>query len=86
MVHCEVPEANRFWPDPYDRFQRNWTTHFNAEPFRTAVRETGSAQVAVKAGFPEGGIIETRVESDISSVYARTHAYAGKWWMFAARK
>lgn len=86
MVHCEVPEANRFWPDPYDRFQRDWTTHFNAEPFRTAVRETEATQVAVKAGFPESGIIETSVESDISSVYGRPHAYAGKWWMFAARK
>jgi len=86
MVHCEVPEANKYWPHPYDQFQRDWTTYFNAEPFRTALREMDVAEVAVKAGFPEDGLTETRIESEISAVYARTHAYGAKWWVFAARK
>ena len=86
MAHCEVPEADKYWPDPYDRFQRDWTTHFNAEPFRTAVRETDMAALAVETGFSASGLLETRVESEISAVYARTHAYNAKWWVFAARK
>ena len=68
MAHCEVPEADKYWPDPYDRFQRDWTTHFNAEPFRTAVRETDMVALAVETGFPTGGLLETRVESEISAV------------------
>ena len=87
MAHGDVPEFNKFWPDPYDQFQRDWTTHFNAEPFRGKMRDMDMAALAATAGFKPQNIIETRLPSEYgSSLYAKTHAYGALWWTLAARK
>jgi len=87
MVHSEVPEANKFWPDPYDQFQRDWTTYFNGEPFRSKVRDMNLAKLAKRTGFPEEKIVETRIPSLFgSTLYADSHAYGAQWWILLAQK
>lgn len=87
MAHGDVPEFNKFWPDPYDQFQRDWTTHFNAEPFRGKMRDMDMPALAVKAGFKPQNVTETRLPSEYgSSLYAKTHAYGALWWTLMARK
>ena len=48
MLHGDIPELNKYWPDAYDQFQRNWTTHYNAEPFRSRLREMDLTEIAKK--------------------------------------
>jgi len=87
MVHGDVPEFNKFWPDSYDQFQRDWTTHFNAEPFRTKMRDMDMPEIAAAAGFKKPSIVETRLPSVFSSqLYAKTHAYGALWWVLTAQK
>ncbi len=87
MVHGDVPEFNQFWPDPYDQFQREWTTHFNAEPFRSKMRDMDMKAIAADLGFNKKSIVETRLRSPFSSpLYAKTHAYGAMWWVMAAQK
>ncbi len=93
MVHGDVPEFNKFWPEPYDRFQRDWTTHFNAEPFRSKMREMDMGDIAKKAGFKASTISEELVPSVFgqsgysnTSLYGKTHAYGMKWWVLLAQK
>jgi len=93
MVHGDVPEFNKFWPEPYDRFQRDWTTHFNAEPFRSKMRDMDMGALAKKAGFKAKSIDEALIPSvfgqtgyDKTSLYGKTHAYGMKWWTLLAQK
>ncbi|MDC0655136.1 class I SAM-dependent methyltransferase [bacterium] len=93
MVHGDVPEFNRYWPEPYDQFQRDWTTHFNAEPFRSKMREMDIPMLAKAAGFRPHSIVEDRVPSAFgkagyanTSLYGKTHAYGMKWWVLMAQK
>jgi ubiquinone/menaquinone biosynthesis C-methylase UbiE len=87
MVHGDVPEFNQFWPDPYDQFQRDWTTHFNAEPFRAKMRDMDMSDIAAGVGFNKKSIVETRLRSPFASpLYAKTHAYGALWWVMAAQK
>ena len=93
MVHGDVPEFNKYWPEPYDQFQRDWTTHFNAEPFRSKMREMDMPGLAKAAGFRPHSIVEDRVPSAFgkagyakTSLYGKTHAYGMKWWVLMAQK
>ncbi len=93
MVHGDVPEFNKYWPDPFDQFQRDWTTHFNAEPFRSKMRDMDMSALARDAGFKPGTIAEERVPSVFgeagyarTSLYGNTHAYGMKWWVLIAQK
>lgn len=93
MVHGDVPEFDKYWPDAYDRFQRDWTTHFNAEPFRTKMRAMDMPAIAEEAGFDRRSIAEELVPSafgqtgyDRTSLYGQTHAYGMKWWTLVAQK
>ena len=93
MVHGDVPEFNKYWPDPFDQFQRDWTTHLNAEPFRSKMRDMDMSALARDAGFKPGTIAEERVPSVFgeagyarTSLYGNTHAYGMKWWVLIAQK
>ncbi|NQV81237.1 MAG: class I SAM-dependent methyltransferase [Alphaproteobacteria bacterium] len=93
MVHGDVPEFNKYWPEPYDQFQRDWTTHFNAEPFRSKMRDMDMPGLAKKAGFKTKSITEALVPSVFgeagyarTSLYGNTHAYGMKWWVLVAQK
>jgi ubiquinone/menaquinone biosynthesis C-methylase UbiE len=93
MVHGDVPEFNKYWPDPYDQFQRDWTTHFNAEPFRSKMREMDMPALAREAGFRSESIVEDLVPSAFgkagysrTNLYGKTHAYGMKWWVLLAQK
>lgn len=85
MLHMDVPEANRFWPDPYDRWWRDWTTHFNAEPYRTKMRDTDLGAEAVAAGFDRAGVYETKIPSArAEQTYRSTHGYGAEWHIVVA--
>jgi ubiquinone/menaquinone biosynthesis C-methylase UbiE len=93
MVHGDVPEFNKFWPEPYERFQRDWTTHFNAEPFRSKMRDMDMAAIARDAGFKKDSVGEELVPSVFgqtgysnTSLYGKTHAYGMKWWILLGQK
>ncbi|MEQ8249485.1 MAG: class I SAM-dependent methyltransferase [Alphaproteobacteria bacterium] len=93
MVHGDVPEFNKYWPEPYDQFQRDWTTHFNAEPFRSKMRDMDMSALARDAGFKSESIAEELVPSVFgeagyarTSLYGNTHAYGMKWWVLMAQK
>jgi SAM-dependent methyltransferase len=85
MLHSDVPEANRFWPDAYDRWWRDWTTHFNAEPFRSTLRGIDLGAVAVKAGFARDKVYETKIPSArAEQTYKSTHGYGAEWHIVVA--
>ena len=93
MVHGDVPEFNKYWPNPYDQFQRDWTTHYNAEPFRSRLREIDVPELARDAGFLKKHIHEDLVPSAFgetgyfrTSLYGKTHSYGMKWWVLVAQK
>ena len=85
MLHMDVPEANRFWPDAYDRWWRDWTTHFNAEPYRSKMRDTDLGTEAVSAGFARSKVFETKIPSArAEGTYKSTHGYGAEWHVVVA--
>jgi SAM-dependent methyltransferase len=86
MIHSDVPESNQFHPDPYDQWWRDWTTHYNAEPFRSTLRDTSLSAVAVAAGFGKDDVFETRIPSAAAvAVYKKTHGYGAEWHLVVGR-
>jgi len=87
MIHSDVPESNQFHPDPYDQWWRDWTTHFNAEPFRSTLRDTSLSKVAVAAGFAPRNVRELKIPSAAAvGVYKKTHGYGAEWHLVVATK
>jgi len=87
MLHSDVPEANQFHPELYDQWWRDWTTHYNAEPFRATLRDTSLVQAAVNAGFESSNMYETKVPSAAAAAtYKKTHGYGAEWHMVVAEQ
>lgn len=60
VIHAEVPTRNHEL-EPFTEFMRDWSTHYNAEPYWGALHDTDLADVAVKAGFDERDVIEVKM-------------------------
>ncbi len=86
MIHSDVPESNQFHPDPFDQWTRDWTTHYNAEPFRSTLRDTSLSQSCIAAGFDSSGVYETKIPSAAAAAtYKKTHGYGAEWHLAVAK-
>jgi len=87
MIHSDVPESNQFHPDVYDQWWRDWTTHYNAEPFRSTLRDTSLSAATVDAGFAAGKVYETKIPTAAApSTYKKTHGYGAEWHLVVAER
>jgi len=55
-LHLDVPVRNDQL-DPYTAFMRDWSTHYNAEPFWGTLHDMDLYDPAVKAGFARDKVI-----------------------------
>ena len=76
MIHAEVPAFNSSEEDPYDHFARDWSTHYNAEPFWGKLHEMNLTEHAINAGFDKNNISEGKTPSVLGG--AMVNATAGK--------
>ncbi len=80
MIHSDVPESNQFHPDAYDQWWRDWTTHYNAEPYRSTLRDSSLSAASVAAGFDPAKVYETKIGSAAAAgTYKKTHGYGAEW-------
>lgn len=87
MIHSDVPESNQFHPDPFEQWSRDWTTHYNAEPFRSTLRNTSLSQACIAAGFESSRVYETKIPSAAAATtYKKTHGYGAEWHIVVAER
>ncbi|MBM3505266.1 MAG: methyltransferase domain-containing protein [Alphaproteobacteria bacterium] len=67
-VHIEGPFMH--WADktPFEQFIGNWGTHYNAEPFCSALGDTDFPEVLSKLGFPKQHVRLERSDSGFGHV------------------
>jgi len=76
MAHLEVALRHKDVDDLYFQFYRDWSTHFNAEPFWGTLHDMDVIEPMVQGGFPRGESWER---------YFNTPTGA-KWWAMGAQK
>lgn len=81
MVHAEVPAFEKFLPDPYDQFHRDWATHYNSEPFWGTLHEMDMTEVSVAAGFTKDNIFEVHAPGTVGGNH-----YDINWYLLGATK
>ncbi len=70
VLHGDVPFFNQD-AEPFTAFTRDWSTHYNAEPFWGTLHDMDLIEPAVKAGFAKDAVIldNSRVASAPWMVY-----------------
>ena len=81
MIHVEVPAFEKFLKEPYGQFARDWSTHYNAEPFWGKLHEMDLTEEAAAAGFTVGSIYEEEAPSTLGG-----SLYRASWHMIRAQK
>ena len=82
VLHAEAPIRNRQL-DPFTSFMRDWSTHYNAEPFWGTLHDMDLVEPAVAAGFASGDVIDI----DVPMINNGELIGAGAHWMiYGARK
>lgn len=81
MIHAEVPAFEKFLPDPYDQFHRDWATHYNAEPFWGKLHEMDMTDVSVDAGFAKEKIFEVHAPATVGGGHT-----GAVWYLLGATK
>jgi hypothetical protein len=73
MIHSDVPDSSQFHPELFEKWMRNWTMHYNAEPFRSTLRATNLPQSYIAAGFEPSGDCETKIpRAAAAATYKKT--------------
>ena len=75
-VHLEVPLRNKEL-DLYTEWYRDWSTHFNNEPFWGKLHDMDVIDPFVRAGFAREKTFET---------YLKNRSGNGAWWACGAQK
>ena len=76
MVHMDVPLRNKDL-DPYTEWYRDWSTHFNNEPFWGKLHDMDVIDPIVKAGFSQTKAFD---------VYLPGRTGDRPWWACGAQK
>lgn len=76
MVHLDVPLRNKDL-DLYTEWYRDWSTHFNNEPFWGKLHDMDVIDPLVKAGFAREKTFDT---------YLKNPSGKGAWWACGAQK
>ena len=76
VLHAEAPLRNKQL-DPFTAFIRDWSTHYNAEPFWGTLHDMDLTEPAVEAGFEREKVIDI----DVPMVNGGSIAGAGANWM-----
>ena len=63
MVHAEVPAFTKQDENPYEQFARDWSTHYNAEPFWGKLHEMDLTKETINAGFDPKFVFEGQTPS-----------------------
>ena len=74
MAHMDVPLRNREL-SPYMEWYRDWSTHFNHEPFWGTLHDTDIKKPIVAAGFNKNEVIDEMIPDE-----------PGVWWVAGAQK
>lgn len=75
-AHMDVPLRNRDL-DLYTQWYRDWSTHFNNEPFWGALHDMDISQPLVSAGFGKADVFDEMIPNPVGN---------GVWWAAGARK
>lgn len=82
VLHAEAPVRNKQL-DPFNAFMRDWSTHYNAEPFWGTLHDMDLLEPALKAGFAAEDVIDI----DVPMVSNGAPVGGGAHWMvYGARK
>ncbi len=82
VLHAEAPVRNKQL-DPFTAFMRDWSTHYNAEPFWGTLHDMDLVEPAVEAGFAPEEVIDI----DVPMINYGELIGAGAYWMiYGARK
>ncbi len=82
VLHAEAPLRNREL-DPYTAFIRDWSTHYNAEPFWGTLHDMDLAEPAIEAGFKRDNVIDINVPMVLDGSLMGGGA---SWMIYGARK
>jgi ubiquinone/menaquinone biosynthesis C-methylase UbiE len=75
MMHLEIPVRHRDM-DAFTQFDRDWSTHFNAEPFWGALHDMDVIEPMVEGGFARNKSWERYFDLPNGS----------RWWVCGAQK
>ena len=81
VLHAEAPVRNKQL-DPFTAFMRDWSTHYNAEPFWGTLHDMDLAEPAVQAGFAVADVIDI----DVPMVNNGEMIGSGANWMIYGAK
>ena len=84
VLHGEAPVDNRKL-DPFNAFMRDWSTHYNAEPFWGALHDLDLTDPATKGGFARDKVIIDFAPQP-SPVAGRKLAGGAAWLLFGGEK
>ncbi len=76
VLHAEAPVRNKQL-DPFTAFMRDWSTHYNAEPFWGTLHDMDLVEPALAAGFAAADVIDI----DVPMINDGEMIGAGANWM-----